>query len=129
MDADSLAKLHHVAGRQTVRLTHYGRKTGKPHVVTIWFVVSQETIYLSTANTGRQWVRNVQQTPRVELNIAGELFRGQARFLTDPAERKHVMRLAGKKYWPFMPLFAVWRLFQVLGIARDRTGAFEVNLS
>jgi deazaflavin-dependent oxidoreductase (nitroreductase family) len=127
MNSDLLARLQRVAGRQTVRLTHYGRKTGKPHEVTIWFVVSGDKIYLSTANIGRQWVRNVQQTPRVELNIAGELFGGEARFLSDPTERKRVMRLVGKKYWPFLPVFAVWGLLRVLGLSRDNTGAFEVS--
>ena len=129
MNADSMAGLRRVAGRQTVRLTHYGRKTGKPYEVTIWFVVSGEKVYLSTANVGRQWVRNVQQTPRVQLKIAGEVFEGQARFLSDPADRKRVMRLVGKKYWPFLPLFAIWRLLQALGLARDATGAFEVSLA
>src|SRR5262245_51456148 len=37
------ARLERIARRWTARLTHYGRKTGKPYVVTIWFVVDGET--------------------------------------------------------------------------------------
>jgi hypothetical protein len=39
MDSNALARLKAVAGRQTLTLTHYGRKSGKPYDVTIWFAV------------------------------------------------------------------------------------------
>lgn len=39
MEPNALSRLKTVAGKQTTRLTHYGRKTGKPHEVTIWFVL------------------------------------------------------------------------------------------
>ena len=35
MDSNALARLKAVAGRQTLTLTHYGRKSGKPYDVTI----------------------------------------------------------------------------------------------
>ena len=40
MESTQLARLRRVAGRQTTKLTHYGRKTGKPHEVTIWLTLS-----------------------------------------------------------------------------------------
>ena len=39
MEPNALTRLKRVAGKQTTILTHYGRKTGKPHEVTIWFVL------------------------------------------------------------------------------------------
>ena len=93
MNSAPAEKLARVARKQTVRLTHYGRKTGQPHDVTIWFATDGKHIYLSTANVDRHWVRNVQKTPQVKLSIAGELFDGQARFLTDPAERNRFLNL------------------------------------
>ncbi len=39
MDANALARLKQLAGKQTLILTHYGRKSGKPYEVKIWFVV------------------------------------------------------------------------------------------
>lgn len=86
LDHSYMDRLHQVAAKQTVRLTHYGRKSGKPYKVTIWFVVDGDRVYLGTANVKRQWVRNVQKTPRVGLSIGGEKFAGEARFLTDPAQ-------------------------------------------
>ena len=56
MESTELARLRRVAGKQTTRLTHFGRKTGKPHEVTIWFVLDGDKIYIGTANVNRQWV-------------------------------------------------------------------------
>ena len=64
MESNVLTRLKRVAARQTVTLTHYGRKSGKPYDVTIWFVVDGDKIYIGTANVIRQWVRNVQKTPQ-----------------------------------------------------------------
>jgi hypothetical protein len=41
-----MERLNKVAAKQTVKLTHYGRKSGKPHEVTIWFVVDGDQVYL-----------------------------------------------------------------------------------
>jgi len=84
MDSNALARPKVVAGRQTLTLTHCGRKSGKAYNVTIWFVVNSDNVYLSTANVNRQWVRNAQQTPRVKLSIGSEKFDWIARFLRAP---------------------------------------------
>ena len=68
MEYEVLNRLRRVATRQTTTLTHYGRKTGKPHEVTIWFVLDGDKLYISTANVNRQWVRNVQKTPKISFN-------------------------------------------------------------
>jgi deazaflavin-dependent oxidoreductase (nitroreductase family) len=97
MESTELARLRRVAGKQTTRLTHYGRKTGKPHEVTIWFVLDGDRLYIGTANVNRQWVRNVQKTPQVKLSIGGENFSGTARFLTDRAEHERAMAAIRRK--------------------------------
>ena len=45
MEPNALARLKRVAGKQTTTLTHYGRKTGKPHDVTIWFVFGRRLAF------------------------------------------------------------------------------------
>ena len=50
MESNALRRLKRVAGRQTTTLTHYGRKSGKPYEVTIWFVLKGDKVYLGTAN-------------------------------------------------------------------------------
>ena len=129
MDSNALARLKAVAGRQTLTLTHYGRTTGKSHEVTIWFVLDDDKLYIGTANVNRQWVRNVQKTPKIKLSIAGETFEGNARFLTDRSEHKRAMAAIRRKYWMFRPLIAVGRLLTAIGLMRDNTGSFEVTLA
>ena len=129
MDSNSLARLKAVAGRQTLTLTHCGRKSGKPYDVTIWFVVDGDKVYIGTANVNRQWVRNVQKTPRVKLSIGAETFDGTARFLTDRAEHQRAMAAIRRKYWMYRPVIALGQVLTAMGVMRDRTGAFEVTLA
>lgn len=90
-------RLDRVAGKQTVRLTHYGRKSGKPYEVTIRFVADGGRVHLGTANVSRNWVQNVQKTPSVKLSIGGETFDATARFLTDRHEHERVQEKMRKK--------------------------------
>ena len=129
MDSNTLARLKAVAARRTLTLTHYGRKSGKPYDVTIWFVVDGDKVYIGTANVNRQWVRNVQKTPRVKLSIGAKTFEGTVRFLTDRAEHERAMAMVRRKYWMFWPVIAVGRVLMALGVMRDNTGSFEVNLA
>lgn len=129
MDSNAVTRLKRVAGKQTLTLTHCGRKTGKFHDVTIWFVVDEDRVYVGTANVDRQWVRNVQKTPRVKLSIGGETFDGTARFLTDRAEHERAMAAIRRKYWMYRPLIALGQVLIAIGVMGDRTGAFEVALA
>ena len=129
MVLNALARLKAVAGRQTLTLTHYGRKSGKPYDVTIWFAVEGAKFYIGTANVNRQWVRNVQKTPKIRLSIGGERFEGNARFLTDRAEHERAMAAIRRKYWIFRPLIALGRVLTAIGLMRENTGSFEVTLA
>jgi deazaflavin-dependent oxidoreductase (nitroreductase family) len=129
MDSNALARLKAVAGRQTLTLTHYGRKSGKPYDVTIWFVVDGDKVYIGTANVNRQWVRNVQKTPRIRLAVGGETFEGETRVLTERAEHERAMAGIRRKYWMYRPLIALGQILTALGVMRDKTGAFEVTLA
>lgn len=128
MEPNALARLKRVAGKQTTTLTHYGRKTGQPHEVTIWFVLDDDKLFIGTANVNRQWVRNVQKTPEVKLSMGGESFNGTARFLTDRAEHDSAMAAIRRKYWMFRPIIEFGRGLAAVGLMRDNTGSFEVTL-
>ena len=129
MDPNAFSRLKKVASKQTTTLTHYGRKTGQLHEVTIWFVLDGDKLYLGTANVNRQWVRNVQKTTKIRLSIAGETFDGNARFLRDRAEHERAMAAIRRKYWMFRPFIALGRLLAAMGLMRDHTGSFEVTLA
>ena len=128
MDSNALARLKRLAGKSTLILTHYGRKSGKPYEVKIWFVVDGDRVLIGTANVQHQWVRNVQKNPRIKLSVGGEKFEAEARFLVDLAERDRALAAAGRKYWPYWPVFALGKMLIAIGLMRNRTGAFEVTL-
>ena len=129
MDSNALARLKAVAGRQTLTLTHYGRKSGKPYDVTIWFAVEGDKVHIGTANVNHQWVRNVQKIPRIRLAVGGERFEGEARFLAERAEHERAMGAIRRKYWMYRPLIALGQILTAIGVMRDKTGAFEVVLA
>ena len=100
-----------------------------PAEVTIWFVLRDDRLYIGTANVNRQWVRNVQKTPRIRLSIADEIFVGDARFLADRAEHERAMAAIRRKYWMFRPIIALGRVLTAMGLMRDVTGSFQVTLT
>jgi hypothetical protein len=100
-----------------------------PHDVTIWFALDGNSIYLGTADVNRQWVRNVQKTPKVSLLIGGERFEGKARFLGDRLEHKQAQARIRRKYWMYWPVFLVVKVLVALGFVKDKTGSFEVTLT
>ena len=126
--ADRLAQ---VANTSTLRLTHYGRRSGTPYEVTIWFMVEGVTVYLATANRKRQWPRNVAVRPEVTLQIGNATFTGGVEVIADRATIEHVTDLVAAKYWYTRPYVALARLvgwqvpsavFRVI-VARDESVA------
>lgn len=105
--ADRLAR---IADASTLRLTHYGRRSGKPYDVTIWFMVEGEAVYLATANRNRQWPRNVAVRPEVKLRIGTETFTGRVEVIADRETIEHVTDLIAAKYWYTRPYIALARL-------------------
>ena len=104
---DSLtARLAAVKDRSTCRITTRGRRTGRPHTRTIWFVVEDTALYLATLNARRDWVRNAQKNPDVELDLGSLRVRGRLTTITEPALEAHVRDLLGHKYW--MAWIASW---------------------
>jgi hypothetical protein len=105
--------------RSTLRLTTLGRKTGRRHTVTTWFLVDGETVYLATLKMKRDWPRNVMKNGHVELDIAGQIFKGQAQQIVDAKQLERVKTLLAKKYW------AAW-LGSWFGMGLE--GAFAVTV-
>ena len=129
MESKSFERLRRAGDRQTLRLTHYGRKTGRPYEVTIWYLVDADKLYLVTANASRNWVRNVKSRHAISLRIGEEVFNGDVREITDPQEREKVNTLVERKYWYVVPMLRLGRFLSSMGIIRDNSSAFEVILS
>ncbi len=129
MASKSFERLRNAGDRQTLRLTHHGRKSGRPYEVTIWYMVDDGQLYLASANADRNWVRNVKVRPAVSLRIGDEIFNGTVRAITDKQERDKVNRLVERKYWYVAPMLWLGQFLMSRGIIRDNTATFEVILA
>jgi deazaflavin-dependent oxidoreductase (nitroreductase family) len=128
MASDVQSRLAAVANRQTLTLTHQGRKSGKSYEVVIWFMVENGRLFLATANRNRSWVKNVMKRPRVSLRAGEEIFNGDVKALEGEADVAHVNLLVVRKYWWAAPLIFVGRVLARTGVIADTFAAFEVML-
>lgn len=112
------ARLALVATTRTCRLTHRGRRSGRPFDVTIWFQVDADVVYLTTMNMKRQWTQNVVVNPDVSIRIGPETFSGEARVVTERSEVARVVGLLKKKYWLSRPY--LWLKKRPDGVLRVR---------
>ncbi len=128
MASKAFERLARVGNRQTLCLTHYGRKSGRSYDVTIWYLVDNGRLYLVSANANRNWVRNVKARSAISLRIGNEIFNGEVREIVDREERDHVNSLVERKYWFVMPVLRFTRMLNTIGIVRDHSAAFEVLL-
>ena len=103
MTASGAERLAGVARWPRCRLAHWGRKTGRRHEVTIWFLVDGGIVYLVTGDRRRQWVQNVLARPGVELRVDGETFRGAVEPVTRADEMARVVDLLKRKHWLSRP--------------------------
>ena len=66
-------------------LTTFGRVTGNPHEIEIWFAAdphNNDTLYLLSGGRDRSdWVRNVRANPAVSLRIGDSRYTGSARII------------------------------------------------
>jgi deazaflavin-dependent oxidoreductase (nitroreductase family) len=86
-----------------VKLTTYGRKTGKPHDVTIWIAADGSHLFIrSGQGFRRQWPQNLVARGEGLLHLAKATVRVKPSLVTDPSEARAVSALYRKKYGPFV---------------------------
>jgi deazaflavin-dependent oxidoreductase (nitroreductase family) len=71
---------------ETVRLTHYGRKSGKPFDVTIWFASVDGALWIGSMNGARDWVRNLRANGKATLDFGNGPQAMRATWVDDAAE-------------------------------------------
>ena len=127
MESEIASRLARVASYQTLRLTHRGRKSGKPYEVTIWFVVDRDVIYLN-GNIDTQWPRNLQANPEITMRIGQETFQGKANLVTERADRERIFAMIARKYWYAFPFIWTLRWLERNGLTQDRNAPFRVQI-
>lgn len=82
-------------------LTTTGRRSGEPHRIEIWFALVDGVVYLLSGGGDRSdWVRNLEVSPDVVLEIGDEERTTKARVVTDPKENALARRVVAEKYRP-----------------------------
>src|SRR5882757_7508557 len=116
MASKDFERLARIGNRQTLCLTHYGRKSGRAYDVTIWYLLDNDKLYLVSANANRNWVRNVKARPAISLRIGDGIFNGDVLEITDREQRDHINSLVESKYWFVMPILRFARMLSSIGI-------------
>jgi deazaflavin-dependent oxidoreductase (nitroreductase family) len=109
--------LRQYAAGSTVRLTTTGRKSGRQHTVTIWFVViDADRFYVQHVRGRAQWYKNALKIPEVLVDFGPGPRPGRLRPIDDPREIKRVLAMFRRKY------LLAW-LVQLLGIRQQPVAA------
>jgi deazaflavin-dependent oxidoreductase (nitroreductase family) len=86
-----------------VKLTTFGRKSGKAHQVTIWITTDGKQLYIrSGQGLRRNWPQNLVARGEGVLQIGKTEVRVKPRHVTDPAEARASSELYRRKYGPFV---------------------------
>lgn len=75
---------------RTIDLTTYGRRTGLPRRVEIWWFHVEERFIVTGTPGRRDWLANVRSDPRVTVGVLGLDIEAAAVEVTDPHFRRRV---------------------------------------
>ena len=93
--------LEAVAREREVTFTTKGRRSGKPHAVTIWVSSDGRRVFIrSGGGLSRDWPRNLLASGTGILRVGGAYVSVRARQVTDPTEARGVTDLVIRKYGP-----------------------------
>ncbi len=92
----------------TVVLTHYGRRSGRPYRVRLWYAELDGRLWVGSLDARRQWVRNLAASGQAAVDFG----RGPrpCRFLKidDPRELARYERAIEHRHPVLAPLLRRW---------------------
>jgi deazaflavin-dependent oxidoreductase (nitroreductase family) len=80
-------------------LTTVGRKTGKPHIVELWFSFADGKIFLSHEGDYTDWMRNITHEARVQLRIGSLSLEADATIVSESSARELGKTSLYEKYY------------------------------
>lgn len=99
MATDDELWLRQYIDRDCCDIATRGRRSGREHVVELWFGVIDETVYLISGNgKTADWFANLVAFPEVEVRFGKDRRIGQARVVSNSDERRRLGDLMGAKY-------------------------------
>ncbi|MEX0864263.1 MAG: nitroreductase family deazaflavin-dependent oxidoreductase [Acidimicrobiia bacterium] len=81
-----------LASMRTIDLTTYGRKTGRPRRIEIWWFHVDGRFIISGTPGRRDWLANIRANPNVIVHAGGHDLDGVAAEIVDPSFRRHVFK-------------------------------------
>ncbi len=84
--------------QSTLKLTHFGRKSGKLFDVTIWFVTIDGELWIGSLDEDRNWVRNLRANSRARVNFGGGVTEMHAEARRGVADLDRFRAAVQKKY-------------------------------
>jgi deazaflavin-dependent oxidoreductase (nitroreductase family) len=103
-----------------VQLTVKGRKSGNPHTVKIWFAITNDKVYVTSARgMDANWIKNLRKNPDVTLQIGATVLNGVAVWREEPSVRADIFPLFYRKYF-------LARIFKWIGWYKQ-TFVFEIS--
>jgi len=88
-------------GDSVAILTHFGRKSGKPFQVQIWWVELDGGVVIGSMDSSRGWVRNLKATGRAVLDRGRGEEPVRCEWVSDATEIER-FRLAVRRKYPVM---------------------------
>jgi hypothetical protein len=91
------------ASEKEVKLTTFGRKTGKPSEVIIWIATDGDHLYIrSGQGMRRHWPQNLEARGEGVLHLGNMDVKVKPRRVTDPAEARASSTFYARKYGEFV---------------------------
>jgi len=85
------ATLDRMANTFTIDITTWGRRSGTPVRIEIWWFRVDGNFYITGTPGRRDWVANLMADPSIIVHALGEEFTGKVRFVTDEPTRHRVL--------------------------------------
>jgi deazaflavin-dependent oxidoreductase (nitroreductase family) len=92
------ARIEIPSKKKTLVLTHYGRRSGKPFEVKIWFASVDGELWIGSLDQDRNWVRNVRHSGRARVAFDNEAFDVRCQFLDEEATQRRYFEAIALKY-------------------------------
>lgn len=85
-----MMSLGELAAVKTIDLTTYGRKTGLPRRIEIWWFHLEGRFFITGTPGRRDWLANIRANPRVVIHVQDSDFEATAHEVVDPQLRELV---------------------------------------